>query len=57
MEYKEYDRGQFDCSLVRDGVEIAYTDYGVVRLGIGYRDCDKKAVEDFADGYGFDVVW
>ena len=57
MEYQEYERGLFDSSLVRDGIEVAYTDYDVVRLGIGYHDCDKKAVEDFADGYELKIVW
>ena len=57
MEYKELDRGRFDSSLVRDGIEVAYTDYDVVKLGIGYHDCDKEAVEDFAAGYELKVVW
>ena len=56
MEYILCDRGRFDCSLVRDGVEVAYTDHDVVRIGIGYHDCDKDAVEDFAAGYGLKIL-
>ena len=56
MEYQEYDLGRFDCTLVMDGIEVAYTDYDVVKIGIGYHDCDKDAVEEFAAGYGLEIV-
>lgn len=56
MEYVLCERGRFDCSLVRDGMEVAYTDYDVVKLGIGYKDCDKDAVIKFAGDYDLEIV-
>ena len=55
MAYQLCERGRFECSLVRDGMEVAYTDYNCVRLGIGYKECDREAVQKFADDYELEV--
>ena len=56
--YTEADRGRFDSWLVRDDVAVAYTDFNVVKLvSENFKECDRIAVQEFAEQYGLDIEW
>lgn len=55
--YSEAERGHFDSMLLRDGIEIAYTDYDVVKIcHETYTDNDCEAVKEFADSYDLPII-
>ena len=55
--YAEADRGRFEAWFLRNNTAIAYTDGDEVRLTNEYRSSDRGAVEEFADQYGYDIIW
>lgn len=55
MEYELIDRGIFDFWVLRDGVEIAFSDYDELRLTAEYRESDGKAILEIAEEYDLEI--
>ena len=58
----EAERGRFESVLGRvsgmDVLEVAYTDYDRVKIGLDYdKEKDRETVEEFADYYELPVEW
>ena len=60
--YAEAERGRFDSWLLRstngEYYTIAYTDKDVVKIDPeNFEESDRKAVQEFADQYDFEIDW